>query len=135
MKYLILTFSFLLLGISATQAQWCYDKLSEKENVTVKYKWKENSEGEKELRIKFNNQAGSDLNVNLELGFYHNGILEEKAVIADCLKRYFWNDWFRPIHIVANEELTQEELESDQFSLEITDLKTEKVEKCEETHD
>lgn len=135
MKKLIGILGILLLTISGLQAQICYDVMQADKDIKVKYKWKENKSGEKELRIKFKTTAKSDLNTDLELGFYHNGILEEKAQINDCLKRFFWNDWFRPIHLIQFENLSKEQIESDQFKIEVLELKTEKVEKCTETDD
>lgn len=135
MNKLIGLIVILLFTFSGLQAQMCYDVLQTEDDIKVKYKWKENKSGEKELRIKFKTTAKSDLNTDLELGFYHNGILEEKAQINDCLKKFFWNDWFRPIHLVQFENLTKEQIESDQFKLEILDLSTEKVDKCTQTDD
>lgn len=135
MKKLIGILGILLLTINGLQAQLCYDVMQVDKEIKVKYKWKENKSGEKELRIKFKTTANSDLNTDLELGFYHNGILEERAQINDCLKRFFWNDWFRPIHLIQFETLTKEQIESDQFKVEILELKTEEVEKCKETDD
>jgi hypothetical protein len=135
MKKLIGILGILLLTINGLQAQMCYDVMQEDEDIKVKYKWKENKSGEKELHIKFKTTAKSDLNTDLELGFYHNGILEERAQINDCLKRFFWNDWFRPIHLIQFENLTKEQIESDQFKLEVLKLKKEEVEKCNETDD
>lgn len=135
MNKLIGIIGILLLSFNSLNAQMCYDELKVEDNIKVKYKWKENKEGAKELRIKFKTTAKSDLNTDLELGFYHNGILEEKAQISDCLKRFFWNDWFRPIHIVQFENLTKEQIESDQFKLEVLELSTEKVDKCTKTDD
>lgn len=135
MNKLIGLIVILLFTFSGLQAQMCYDVLQTEDDIKVKYKWKENKSGVKELRIKFKTTAKSDLNTDLELGFYHNGILEEKAQINDCLKKFFWNDWFRPIHIVQFENLTKEQIESDQFKFEILDLSTEKVDKCTQTDD
>ncbi|MEX2379180.1 MAG: hypothetical protein WD530_00435 [Vicingaceae bacterium] len=135
MKKLIGLIGIILFTFNGIHAQMCYDVLQTEEDIKVKYKWKENESGEKELRIKFKTTAKSDLNMDLELGFYHNGILEEKAQINDCLKKFFWNDWFRPIHLIQFENLTKEQIESDQFKLEILDLKTERVDECIETDD
>lgn len=125
----------LLLTTSALQAQICYDVLQSDKDIKVKYKWKENKAGEEELRIKFKTTAQSALNTSIEFGFYHNGILEEKAQINQCLKRFFWNDWFRPVHIIQFENLSNEQIHSDEFKVEILELKTEKVDQCEETDD
>ena len=135
MKKIIGLSGFILLIISSLNAQICYNTLKVNENIRVKYKWQENKEGEKELRIKFKTTSNSDLNIDLKLGFYHTGILEEEAQISDCLKRFFWNDWFRPLHIIQFKNLNKDQIESEEFKLEILNLSTEKIDKCANTDD
>ena len=66
MNKLIGIIGILLLSFNSLNAQICYDELKLEDNIKVKYKWKENKEGAKELRIKFKTTAKSDLNTDLE---------------------------------------------------------------------
>lgn len=108
-----------------------YDHDDKKENpVVIKYKMKESKEGEPELRVKFKNKTRAITNIDVTLGFYYNGILEEEALIADCLKRGFWRSWFRPIHIISGEKF-----EKDDLSIEANKVTLEEVDECLETDD
>ncbi|MEQ8625608.1 MAG: hypothetical protein RJQ00_00870 [Vicingaceae bacterium] len=123
-----------LIGLAiSTNAQICYKAMDVKNDVTVKYKWKENKEGKRELRIKFKNQTGSAVNVDTEFGFYLNGVMEEKVVINDCLKKSFFDNWFRPVHIIMSETLTNEQLTSKELEVQVSEMNTTKVEECRET--
>ena len=128
-------FSLLVLfGLAlTTNAQICYKAMSVKDDVTVKYKWKENKEGKRELRIKFKNQTGSAVNVDTEFGFYLNGVMEEKVMINDCLKKSFFDNWFRPVHIITSETLTNEQLKSEELEVQVSEMKTNEIEECRET--
>ena len=129
----ILSFLLLIILAVTTNAQICYSTMSEKNDVIVKQKWKENKEGKRELRIKFKNKTGSAVNVDMEFGFYLNGIMEEKVVINDCLKKSFLNNWFRPIHIITSETLSNEQLKSDELEVQVSEMKTTEVDECRET--
>src|SRR5690606_22687643 len=101
--------------------------------VSIKYKWKTNKEGKQELRVKFKNTSGSAVNLDLELGFYLKGVMEEKVQLNDCLKKSFFDNWFRPIHIISSESLSNEQLKSEDLERQVTEMKTEQVEDCRET--
>lgn len=124
-------FTFFTLSASAQS----YQELENTEELSVKTKWKANKEGNKELYVKFKNTAKSRLQVSLEIGFYSAGVLAEKAMISDCLKKCFWHNWFRPIQLIIPEELNNKEIEREDFEFKILNLQTEKVEECEETHE
>jgi len=129
----ILSFLILISLALTANAQLCYKAMSVKNDVTVKYKWKENKEGKQELRIKFKNQTGSAVNVDAEFGFYLNGVMEEEVMINDCLKKSFFDNWFRPLHIITSETLTNEQLKSEDLDVQVTEMKTEQIEECRET--
>ena len=101
--------------------------------VTLKFKWKENKEDKYEVRVKFKNKAKSAVNVESELGFYSNGVLKEKAQINDCLKKGFWDNWFRPVHVIITDDFSQEELKSESTKVEVLEFNTELVDECRET--
>tara|TARA_B100000965_G_C19125293_1_gene555069 strand:- start:60 stop:458 length:399 start_codon:yes stop_codon:yes gene_type:complete len=130
MKYVVAI--VLLISSLGLQAQK-YTELKSDESLTIRTKWQENKEGKKELRLKFKNKAKAHLTVNLEIGFYSGGILAEKALIADCLKKGFWNNWFRPVHLVIMEELDNAAISEDSFKIEVLELSTEQVKECSES--
>lgn len=130
---LIVSLLFLFVT-SAASAQLCYKTLQKNEEVKVKYKWKE-KDGKQELYVKFKTLDGSDLNLDLELGFFLNGVQKENGLINTCIKRYFWNNWFRPIYVIQLDDFTKSDIESDQFTLEVLEFIIEKVKQCEPTHD
>ena len=102
----------------------------ESEGVYAQYQWKVSKEGIRELKVKFTNKSKSAVNVDLEVSFYENGILEESSNIAACLKKSFFANLFRPYHLVQTESK-----ENDSFEVKLTEFKTVKVEECTETDD
>jgi hypothetical protein len=122
-----LAFSF---GISAKGK---YKVLSVKENVQVLYKWGTDKENNKELRIRFKNRSRSNVNVVVEVAYYLDGINEETVEINDCLKKSIFDNWFRNIHVVKSESLSNEELESETLTLEATEFKIEETDGCRQT--
>ena len=133
MKRIMMAFLLITGFTFSINAQICYAEMSTKDQVTVKYKWKTNKEGNQELRIKFKNKAKSAVNLDLELGYYLNGVMEEKVAIADCLKKSFIDNWFRQIHIVTSENLSKEQLMSEDLDVQVTEMKIEKIDECGET--
>src|SRR5690554_767197 len=130
MKIRILLIFLAFFTSVAANAQSSYKVLQENKDIKVKYKWKENQDGKQELYIRFKTIVNANLNTDLRLGFYLNGVQKEEVHIADCLKRFFWSDWFRPIHIIQLDEFSNEDINSNQFSIEVFELKIEEVEKC-----
>ena len=98
-------------------------------SVFLIYKIKVNKEGKKELQIRFKNKTGVPINVDTELGIYDNGVLEERSSIADCLKKGFFANLFRPIHIVNTDVLSRKNI-----TIELIELKTKQTDECAETH-
>ncbi len=133
MKKIILSFLLVIGSTFSMNAQMCYQEMSTNDNVTVKYKWKQTKDGEQELRIKFKNKSKSALNLDVELGYYLFGVMEEKAILNDCLKKSFFNNWFRPIHIVKSETLSADQLKSEDLEVQVIELKTEKIDECGKT--
>ncbi len=125
----ILVLGLLFIAPSAAQS---YRELKAKDGVSLKYKWKDNKQGKRELRVKFNNKSKTNVNVDVEIGFYTQGVLEETVEISDCLKRSFFDNWFRPIHIVSS-SLNNEQLNSSDLQLEASEFKTEQTDECRET--
>jgi|GEM_PF-5211151 len=99
----------------------------EKRNLTIDYTLKQGKENNSVLEVKFFNKTRAHLNVDLVIGFYSNGILLEKATIADCLKKSFLSNFFRPYHLVETPIKEVQEVE-------ILNFKSEQVDECRQTH-
>ena len=126
--------SLLLICHTFIHGQSSYQTLESKNNVSIKYKWKLNQENKKLLLIKFKNQSTSHQNINIELGFYLNGIMEEKVQVASCAKKGFFNNLFLTVYGVMSEHLENHQIEDDQFKLIITDFNLEETQACEKQH-
>ena len=127
MKRVIGIIAFLFCVQVSSAQSW--KVIEETEEVAVKYKWKENDANVTELRVKLKNTAKSDLNVDLEVAFYDNGILEQSSMINTCLEKGLFKNWFRNWHVIQAEDGGS--LEG--FELKISELKSEKIAECEET--
>jgi hypothetical protein len=123
----------LLIGLGFNAKAQKYQTLNNSDSLEIKYKWKANDVGDLELRVKFKNKAKAYLLVFVELGLYSNGILEERAKLNDCLKKGFWHNWFRPIHIISTETLANESILDDSFKLEVLERKIHQVDFCNES--
>ncbi|MDA9312523.1 hypothetical protein N9515_08600 [Vicingaceae bacterium] len=101
----------------------------EKRQVNINYSFKQGKENETLLKVQFFNKTKVNLNVDLVMGFYNNGVLLEKVDIADCLKKSFFNNFFRPFHLVGTSFKEVEVVE-----IEILNFYSERVDECRETH-
>jgi hypothetical protein len=108
-----------------------YEELKGQENVSVKYKWKADENGKKRLYIKFKNKSKSPLQTTTEIAFFMDGIQKESTRISTCLKKGFFANLFQSPHTVSTEEDYTTFINKSEFSLEVTELQTEKVEACE----
>ena len=100
-----------------------------KKELQVFYKYKTLKKDIKGVRVKFKNKTKSALTVDLVVGLYSNGVLLEKSTIADCLKKSFFDNITRPVHIIQSEVFEKEDI-----TIEILDLVTTPVDECRETH-
>ena len=117
-----------LLSIQTVSAQ-SWQVIKESEDVAVKYKWKENDANVTELRVKLKNKVKSDLNVDVEVAFYDNGILEQSSMINSCLEKGLFKNWFRNWHVIQAEDGGS--LEG--YEIKVSELKSEQIEECNET--
>jgi len=113
----------------STKAQ-SWINLKTTEEVKVFYKLKKDNSGKEEIRIKMINQSKSNLNVDLEIGFYDAGVLDQRAEINDCLKKGLFNNLFRIGHMI-NSKTQESDGKFSHYQIQLMDLKTEKVDKCE----
>ncbi|MAY84462.1 MAG: hypothetical protein CMP59_10055 [Flavobacteriales bacterium] len=118
----------ILFSVQFASAQ-SWQVIEENEDTEIKYKWKKNKEGNLELRVRLKNLSKSDLNVDVEIAFYNNGILEQSSMINTCLKKGAFNNWFRNWHVIQDEDGGSLE----EFEVKVSELNTEKVDECIET--
>ncbi len=101
----------------------------EKRDLTISYSFKKRKEKTSMLKVKFYNKTKANLNVDLVMGFYSNGVLLEKAGIVDCLKKSFFSNLFRPYHMVETSFEEGQEVE-----IKILNFYSEQIDECRETH-
>ena len=102
---------------------------NKQKELHIKYDLKPNNGKSKLLQIKFKNKTKANLNIDLVVGFYSNGVLLEKADIVDCLKKSFLNNFFRPYHLVETSFKEAQEIE-----IKILNFYSEQVDECRQTH-
>lgn len=102
---------------------------TEKKDLQINYSLKIDKENKSLLKVRFFNKTKANLNVDLVLGIYNNGVLLEKADIVDCLKKSFFNNFFRPYHLVETGILEIKGVEID-----ILNILTEETDECRPTH-
>lgn len=118
------------MSIQLNAQSWV--NLKTTDDIKVFYKWKKDKQGDEELRIKLINNAKSDLNVDLEIAFYDAGVLDQSSQINTCLKKGFFSNVFRIWQVIQPED-DGSGTKLSTFELEVTQLKTEKVDQCEIT--
>ena len=101
----------------------------EKRDLNINYSFKQGKENVSLLKVRFFNKTKVNLNVDLVMGFYSNGVLLEKADIADCLKKSFFSNFFRPYHLIETAFKEGQEVE-----IKILNFYSEQVDECRETH-
>ena len=102
---------------------------TEKKDLQINYSLKIDKENKSLLKVRFFNKTKANLNVDLVLGIYKNGVLLEKADIVDCLKKSFFSNFFRPYHLVETSILKIKGVEID-----ILNILTEETDECRPTH-
>ncbi|MBL4708464.1 MAG: hypothetical protein JKY48_08515 [Flavobacteriales bacterium] len=101
----------------------------EEKELIVFYRYKTLKKDIKGVRVKFKNKTKSALNVDLVIGLYANGVLLEKSTIVDCLKKSFFSNFTRPVHIIQSDVFEKEDIR-----IEILDLVSTPIDECRETH-
>lgn len=133
-------FAFLALLFTYSTVSFAQVSIKGKhtEDITIKkdtkklhinYSFKKKTTEAQLLKIKFSNKTKQNLNVDLVIGIYSNGVLLEKADIVDCLKKPFWNNWFRPYHLIETSVGDKSNIE-----INVLNLYTESVDECRPTH-
>ena len=131
-KRIILLLIVSFFGLQS-YGQFCYDEYTTKDNVKISYKWKDVKDGPKELRFKLKNRNKYPVMVNLEVDYYMSGILQESSVLEDfCLNKKQLVAGKMNGVIFTTTELSNEDLESEDFKLEINNISIEKTERCPE---
>jgi len=135
MKQCIIVLIAVVLG-SPALAQFGYDQYVKKEGVSISTKWgsAKNEAGEKKkaLLFKVKNENEFDVQYNMEVLFYYEGILRERGIIdKQCLSAgrssmgKLNGQYFIPT------EFTEEQLTNPNFNFEIESIEVEEIENCE----
>jgi hypothetical protein len=124
-----------MLSFQFVHGQRKYTKFHEEGKITFYSLWKpsditrENSPAE--LRLRIANKEESNMQVSFRIGFYHQHILkEESPVVSVCIKKGGKVTGKMAGLIFSPAGFTNEELQHEDFSWELIELKTEKHDKC-----
>lgn len=114
-------------------SQFCYTDHSTVDNVEISYKWKEVKDGHTELRLKLKNRNPHAVNISLEADYYLSGILKESSSLENfCLKaNKMVAGKFNGVIFTAT-GISNEDLKSEEFSLEFNNILVEELEDCPE---
>ncbi len=139
-KYLLLTFStFALLAFASshdTSAQRRYVEHSEVEGVIIEYRWANSdwrdSDSPLELRLRIRNRNRHAVSVNYVIEFYMGPKLVESSDLTElCIRSRRSKTGRLNGMYYQSGTLSNEELESEEFSWEIRDLEIEEVDGCD----
>lgn len=130
MKY-IFSLGLFFFIITNAFSQSKYEALFDKNEIQCYYKIKKVKNDQNRIYLKFKNKSSSHQNVELNIGLYLNGVMEEEAQIDLCLKKGFFSNLLAKPQTVINEQIQEKELMSDDFSLEVIDLKSNTIDDCE----
>lgn len=100
----------------------------ETKELHVNYDFKEVKKEGPYLKVRFYNKTRKNLEVDLVIGIYSNGVLLEKADIADCLKKSIFNNFFRPFHLIETTTKDKGNIE-----IKVLNIYTEQVDECRTT--
>lgn len=100
--------------------------------IELKYNWTKEKDGVQYLKVKFKNKAKVPVESFVEFGFYINGILKERGVIANCLDKGCFKNLFRAYHLIQPETITEEEFNNEEIVIEILEFKAEETDECRE---
>lgn len=133
MRYL-LTLSLIGLFSIVVQAQSKFKEINTNVEVKCYYKIKALKDDQNRIILKFKNESEMHQNINLKLGLYLNGVMEEEAIIATCQKKGFFSNLFTRKHAIINEQISEKQLLSEDFSIEILKIELEETTACEKAH-
>jgi hypothetical protein len=130
--------SFLFVFISSSQessAQRRYVDHSTAEGVEIQYRWANSSFFDKssplELRLKIKNTNDYPVSISYDLEFYMGPVLEETSDETQlCINPKLAKTGRINGMFYRSQTLSNQQLESDQFSWEITNLEITRVESC-----
>lgn len=132
----VLILFFVVLGTTHdAPAQIRFVDHSEVEGITIQYRWARSKIFDRssplELRLKIKNNNDYPVEISYVIEFYMGPVLEETSEISElCInpklaKTGRINGMYYQSSILSNEQM-----ESDQFSWEIEDLEIDRVESC-----
>jgi hypothetical protein len=137
-KFLVVAaFSFLLAFTSnhETSAQRRYVDHSTVEGVEIQYRWANSSFFDKssplELRLKIKNTNDYPVSISYDIEFYMGPVLEETSDDTQlCINPKLAKTGRINGMFYRSKALSNQQLESDQFSWELTNLEITRVESC-----
>ena len=97
----------------------------ETKDLHINYNFKEVKNEGPYLKVRFYNKTKKNLEVDLVMGIYSNGVLLEKADIADCLKKSIFNNFFRPFHLIETTTKDKENIE-----IKVLNIYNKQVDEC-----
>ena len=136
--FVFAAFTILLAFIAESQeasAQWRYVDHSTVDGVDIQYRWSHsrwfNRSSPLELRLKIKNNNDYPVQVTYDIEFYMGPVLEETSDDTElCINPKLAKTGRINGMYYQSQTITNEELESDEFSWEITNLEIERVESC-----
>lgn len=124
-----------LIGASSLFGQKKFQVLEQKDNVTVSYRWKAKNALKKDspikLVIRIDNDDASPAEISFEILYYWDALQKASSgELTYCLKanKAFTGDIKKSGF--DNADFTDEQLVSDHFEMELSDLKIIKIDKC-----
>lgn len=129
---LILAFS---TGIHETNAQRRYTDHSTVEGIEIQYRWGNSKFFDKssplELRLKIKNTNSYPVNVTYDIEFYMGAVLKETSDETElCINPKLAKTGRINGMFYRSNSLRNSEIESEEFSWEITNLEIERTESC-----
>ena len=132
----VFTVLFIIAGTSGeASGQRRYVDHSTVEGVAIQYRWAHSKWLDRssplELRLKIKNNNDYPVQVTYDIEFYMGPVLEETSDDTElCINPKLAKTGRINGMYYQSQTLTNEELESDEFSWEITNLEIERVESC-----
>lgn len=118
----------LILSSLLSFGQFFYKSHSIVDSVEISYKWKEVKDGPKELRLKFKNKNVHPVLIDLSVDYYMTGVLEESSPLENfCVNGRSMVAGTLDGVIITSSNLSNKQLNSDDFKFEINDISVERV--------
>lgn len=118
---------FIFTGLSS-QAQ--YQKLSEEKGISVQYKWKQDDDGKTFMLLKIKNKTGKAQMLEMEIGFFIDGFLEETVEIKTCMKKTGIGQIFQKKQAVSSENIQFKDGKAINLELKLNEMEINETQDC-----